>query len=157
MLGAAACCCCCHGCYCHCCLCSGAVRVQLGGLNISSSTISENRAHRHGGAVYVGGEQGKATTNSSLVVFNTTFLRNTAEANGGGIMLQRRAHTNITNSTFSDCHAWSEGGALCTVMVAEHEDDKSKSEDLQTMLDVHHVFFEGKSAEDKLFVGPLFR
>jgi hypothetical protein len=72
-------------------------------------------------------------------------------------MLERRAHTNNTNSTFNNSHAWSEGGGLCTVMAGAKEDDLKKVDDLQTMLEVHHVFFNGTSADDKLFVGPYFR
>jgi hypothetical protein len=71
-------------------------------------------------------------------------------------MLERRVHTNITNSTFDNSHAWSEGGALCTVM-AGVEDDVSRIDDLQTMLELHHVHYNGTSANDKLFVGPHFR
>jgi hypothetical protein len=37
------------------------------------------------------------------------------------------------------------------------EEDLDKREDLQTMLGVHHVFFNGTSAADKLLVGSYFR
>lgn len=72
-------------------------------------------------------------------------------------MLQRRAHTRIINSTFDNSHAWSEGGGVCTVMAGTRKEDLDKTDDLQTTLEVHHVYFNGTSADDKLFVGPYFR
>jgi hypothetical protein len=72
-------------------------------------------------------------------------------------MLQRRAHTTIANCTFNNSHAWSEGGALCTVMAGDNDDTDTEDDDLQTKLAVHHVVFGGKSAADKLYIGPYFR
>jgi hypothetical protein len=72
-------------------------------------------------------------------------------------MLQRRAHTSIINSTINNSHAWSEGGGVCTAMPGARKEDQDKADDLQTMLEVKHVFFNGTSADDKLFVGPHFR
>jgi hypothetical protein len=72
-------------------------------------------------------------------------------------MLERQAHTRIINSTFDSNRAGSGGGTLCTVMTGGWAEDPDKRYDLQTMLWVHDVFFNGTSATDKLLVGPYFR
>jgi predicted outer membrane repeat protein len=52
-------------------------------MNITSSSVDHNRAHRHGGAIYAGTDAEDATVHSSLMVYNTTLDNNVAEANGG--------------------------------------------------------------------------
>jgi hypothetical protein len=42
-------------------------------------------------------------------------------------------------------------------MPGARKEDQDKADDLQTMLEVNHVFFNGTSADDKLFIGPHFR
>lgn len=75
----------------------------------------------------------------------------------GAIMLQRRANTSILNSTFTSNRARSGGGSLCTVVAGgPQENFEDRRDDLQTMLEVHHVIFNGTGAADRLLVGPYF-
>jgi hypothetical protein len=57
----------------------------LGQLNIESSNVDHNRAHRHGGAVFFGteGQNRSVDGHGNLTVYNTTLDYNEAEANGG--------------------------------------------------------------------------
>jgi hypothetical protein len=62
---------------------AGAVRVQSGQLNISSSQVGRNRAVRHGGAIFGGTDPRNRSAHSTITLYNTTLDSNTAEANGG--------------------------------------------------------------------------
>ncbi len=57
--------------------------MLLGQLNISSSSVDHNTAHRHGGAIYAGTLDWDKAANSNLTIYNTTLNNNVAEANGG--------------------------------------------------------------------------
>jgi hypothetical protein len=57
--------------------------MQLGQLSIISSNVDHNRAHRHGGAIYVGTEADKRFLHANLTVNGTTLDNNEAEAHGG--------------------------------------------------------------------------
>jgi hypothetical protein len=80
---------------------AGALRVQRGHTNISSSYLADNHAHRHGGAVYVGTvgkDEAQATRQDllqdikecysgnnrpALLLYGCNVTSNTAEASGG--------------------------------------------------------------------------
>jgi hypothetical protein len=62
---------------------AGALHLLDAYVNISHSFLGWNKAHRNGGAMFVGTHETDKSLNSTLRLVNTTFDTNLAEATGG--------------------------------------------------------------------------
>jgi hypothetical protein len=73
-------------------------------VNISHSFLGWNKAHRNGGAVFVGTDEKDKSLNSTLRLVNTTFEYNLAEATGGAATASD-AITCCSTAVLAHCHA----------------------------------------------------
>ncbi len=72
--------------------------IGPGGVNVSNSVISDNRADA-GGAIYIVGHSTGMAQEGTLTMTNSTVSGNVATTSGGGLLVGGRA--TITNSTIS--------------------------------------------------------
>eukprot|EP01084_Bolivina_argentea_P174309 301954_1 len=76
----------------------------LSSLEIISSEFLKNKATDYGGTVYVSGGQ--------CIIDSCEFSNNTAETKGGCLLLEKETFTILYDTTFTNCFADGNGGAL---------------------------------------------
>ncbi len=81
-------------------------------LKLETSYFFDNSARVSGGAIYAEGGDEPTGGRTTLTIDECEFARNECDADGGAVLCFRTNPTTIRGSTFRDCAAGNQGGAV---------------------------------------------